>query len=59
MNKFTRYFQPPTVATLKQEELAELRRMHYLEDRRADHHRAQADAIQKRINKLEQPTNGS
>ena len=46
------FAKPPAVETLVQEEVAELQRELYLEDKRADHHRAQADALQKRISKL-------
>jgi len=46
------FVNPPTVKTLVEEEVAELQRELYLEDKRADHHRANAEAIQKRIRKL-------
>lgn len=45
--------QPPGVQTLASEELDELKRLCYLEDKRADHHREQADALARRIAKLE------
>lgn len=44
---------PPTVVTLLREELVELQRECYLEDKRADHHRAQANALSARITKIE------
>ena len=43
----------PTVPELEAEELAELRRSLYLEDKRADHHEANAQALRQRIAKLE------
>lgn len=43
---------PPTLGILMQEEFDELQREFYLEDKRADHHRAQAEAIQARMRKL-------
>lgn len=46
--------KPPGVQTLASEELEELKRQCYLEDKRADHHREQADALARRILKLEQ-----
>lgn len=47
------FAQPPTVDTLLREELVELQRELYLEDKRADHHRAQANALNARITKIE------
>lgn len=47
------FAQPPGVQTLASEELEEIKRQCYLEDRRADHHREQADALARRIVKLE------
>jgi len=46
------FAKPPTVKTLMQEELDELQRALYLEDKQADHHRAQAEATKQRIFKL-------
>ena len=48
------FAEPPTLGTLMQEEFDELQREFYLEDKRADHHRAQADAIQARMKKLDE-----
>jgi hypothetical protein len=42
----------PDVPTLAREEIAQLEREQYLEERRADHHRAQADALGQRLAKL-------
>lgn len=44
---------PPGVQTLASEELEEIKRQCYLEDRRADHHRENAEALARRISKLE------
>lgn len=49
---------PPGVQTLASEELDDLRRMAYLEDKRADHHREQAEALTRRIAKLEKLLKG-
>lgn len=46
------FADPPNVKTLIQEELEELKRELYLEDKRADHHIAQAEALRKRLKKL-------
>lgn len=46
------FAQPPTVDTLVKEEFEELQRELYLEDKRADHHIAQAETLRKRIKKL-------
>lgn len=45
----------PSIDTLEQEELAELRRELYLEDKRADHHLANVAALRARILKLTTP----
>lgn len=50
---------PPGVQTLASEELDELKRLCYLEDKRADHHREQADALARRIVKLEKLLKGT
>lgn len=52
------FADPPTVGTLVEEEIEELRRELYLEDKRADHHRAQAEALEKRIRKLSMTLSG-
>ena len=46
------FAKPPTTKTLVQEEFEELQRELYLEDKRADHHIAQAETLRKRIEKL-------
>lgn len=60
--KFLHHFNPwaplPTVPELEAEELAELRRSLYLEDKRADHHLANARALRERIAKLEGAARG-
>lgn len=56
MNPFA---PPPGVQTLASEELDELRRLAYLEDKRADHHRENADALARRIAKLEKLLKGT
>lgn len=50
---------PPDVHTLASEELDELRRLAYLEDKRADHHRENADSLARRIVKLEKLLKGT
>lgn len=53
-------FAPPSgVHTLASEELDELRRLVYLEDMRADHHRENAEALARRIAKLEKLLKGT
>ena len=52
MKKFWRAFKLPSVTTLVREEIEELQRLVYLEDKRADHHRAIAEAHRARIAKL-------
>lgn len=52
------FAQSPGVQTLASEELEELRRLAYLEDKRADHHRENADALARRIVKLEKLLKG-
>lgn len=53
------FAQPPGVQTLASEELDELRRLAYLEDKRADHHRENAEALARRIAKLEAMLKGT
>ncbi len=50
---------PPGPVTLIREEIADLCRLHYLEDKRADHHRENADALARRIVKLEKLLKGT
>lgn len=49
MNPFAK---EPTVRTLIGEEIEELKRALYLEDKHADHHRARAQELQQRLHKL-------
>lgn len=52
MKKFWRIYKLPTVTTLIREEIEDLQRLVYLEDKRADHHRAASEAHSARIIKL-------
>ena len=58
MRDLNPFAPPPGVQTLASEELEELRRLAYLEDKRADHHRENADALARRIVKLEKLLKG-
>jgi hypothetical protein len=53
LRDFNPFAPLPDVATLQAEELDELQRALYLEDKRADHHLANVCALRQRIAKLE------
>lgn len=54
MKKLLQSFRTPSVAQLVQEEMEQLQVLMYQEDRRADYHRAQAEAYTARFQKLKE-----
>lgn len=52
MKKLLQSFRTPSVTMLIREEIEQLQRLVYLEDKRADHHRAASEAHSARIIKL-------